>query len=222
MIKQTITFTFLALTLLCAGLQAVNELWEAVRQDDPQKVLALLQAGANPDGDNKGKTPLVSAAAWNRMEIAKILLDNPYKKANINITDITIGTPLEIAASRGNVDMVQFLLKQGADPNIEGNLTPLQIIALPGDEGPTRVFQITKLLLDYGADLTVKDSYGNTVIDYAKFSMFKEKPNTAFLEAVKEWQDKEKKEKLFKKQIFSKATEKEFEDIEFRFGGEKL
>lgn len=56
-------------------------------------------------------------------------------------------TLLQIAAHNGQLDLVQFLLKKGADPNVEKNWSALCKSATK---------EIAKLLLDHGAKLTLE------------------------------------------------------------------
>lgn len=56
-------------------------------------------------------------------------------------------TLLQITAHNGQLDLVQFLLKKGADPNVEKNWSALCMSATK---------EIAQLLLDYGAKLTLK------------------------------------------------------------------
>ena len=73
-------------------------------------------------------------------------------------------TPLHLASRRGFIDLVEFLVEQGADLNARGawELTPLHYSAVFNQ--PT----ITTKLLDYGADHHLKDAKGNTALDHAK------------------------------------------------------
>jgi ankyrin repeat protein len=73
-------------------------------------------------------------------------------------------TPLHLASRRGFIDLVEFLVGQGADLNARGawDLTPLHYSAVFNQ--PT----ITTKLLDYGADHHLKDAKGNTALDHAK------------------------------------------------------
>jgi ankyrin repeat protein len=71
-------------------------------------------------------TPLHSAVAARRPEIARILLSNG---ADVNALDGVKSTPLYAAAFGGQIEMVRLLLEHGADINAPGadGLTPLMI-----------------------------------------------------------------------------------------------
>lgn len=65
--------------------------------------------------DNAGLTALHWCTLRNRMEIAKLLINN---KALVDATDIVKRTPLLLAVKRGNFDFVQMFLINRADPCI--------------------------------------------------------------------------------------------------------
>ena len=91
-----------------------------------QVLARLIQAGANLDADPYRGTPLIWAAACNRVETAEWLIDHG---ATVN-RKATFGGPthgggitaLHIAAQNGNLPMVQLLIKRGADPKITDGL----------------------------------------------------------------------------------------------------
>jgi ankyrin repeat protein len=86
----------------------------------------LLRAGANVDADPYRGTPLIWAAACNRVETAGCLLD---LGATIN-QKATFGGPthgqgitaLHMASQNGHLEMVQFLIRRGADRKIKDDL----------------------------------------------------------------------------------------------------
>lgn len=83
-------------------------------------------------------------------EVKQVLLTD--KKA---INDVVNGmTPIMLAASRGNVEIIDLLFTQGADPNKRGSMqrTALQYAA------EKNRFEAAERLLAYGADI---DAYDN-------------------------------------------------------------
>ncbi len=81
-------------------------------------------------------------------------------------------TPLISALAEDN-KAVEFLLKKGADPNLEGSdydLLPLMIPIFYVDESrltESRLQQI-RMLLEYGADINRKSSNGTSTLEYAQ------------------------------------------------------
>lgn len=81
---------------------------------------------------------------------------------DINKSYDKVGYPLIYHCRVQNADIVNYLLANGADPNIEDNgKTPL-IIASLKDRG-----DIVKLLIDAGADVNAKDRFGRTALSWA-------------------------------------------------------
>ncbi|MGZ7030551.1 MAG: ankyrin repeat domain-containing protein, partial [Thermoanaerobaculia bacterium] len=89
-------------------------LMNAVTHGDPEIVSMLLKAGADVSPKNKFEFhAFTSAVAAGKQEIAGLLLDSGAK-----IEDGSSGlTPLQFAASAGNIEMIRFLVKRGADVN---------------------------------------------------------------------------------------------------------
>ena len=71
--------------------------------------------------------------------------------------------PLHLASRRGFLELVNYLVKEGADVNARGawELTPLHYTAV--FDQPS----ITSSLLNHGADPCLKDAKGNTALDHA-------------------------------------------------------
>ncbi len=89
--------------------------------------------------------------------VDKLLKDG----ADINALDGQNHTPLYLAVDQNNKEMVEFLLKKGANPNIydkKTGYTPLMILlSEPCNK------EIAKILLDSGADINIQEAdYGFT------------------------------------------------------------
>lgn len=81
----------------------------------------------------------------------------------------SVSFPLQRACWGGDYDIVKLLIDNGADVNlvwkgIEGSKSPLMRAVLSGSE---RTEQIVELLLENGADKSMKDSSEKTAYDYA-------------------------------------------------------
>jgi hypothetical protein len=92
-----------------------EELFDAVRAGDTQRVRKLLAKGAEVNAIIKGKgTALHWAALTGRSDVVELLIRSG---ANLNANDDKYGaTPLHLAAYKGNKGAVQTLLNAGADP----------------------------------------------------------------------------------------------------------
>lgn len=83
---------------------------------------------------------------------------------------------LSQAIGNWNIDMVELLLRNGADPNIkvwEGSLLHLAIdISVERTKNNDDILEddisIIKLLVEYGADISIKDDEGKTPYEFAK------------------------------------------------------
>ena len=148
-------------------------------QINPKK---YLDAGGNPNGRSKYNHSLLHTATWKEnLPLIESLIE---RGADINIRDSDRETPLHKAKSRStaqllltngaevnarnkngntplhsmwrlNLEVVEILLKYGADPNIQGfnKKTPLYYV---------RNYEQAKLLLENNANPNVQDKYGNT------------------------------------------------------------
>ena len=94
--------------------------------------------------------------------IAEIILSRGF---NLNDRAEKSRTLLHGSANRGSIVAVQWLLKNGADPNAldDHGRTPLHVCA----ERNTAT-SVLKLLIDGGSDSNVRDSSGKTPLDYAR------------------------------------------------------
>jgi ankyrin repeat protein len=138
----------------------------AVREDAAKVIDLLLQ---NKDvkldaRSRNGDTALMLAAYKNKPALVRALLD---KGAEPNQTG---WTALHYAATVGNNDIVQLLLDRSAyiDAESPNQTTPIMMAARGGH------ILTVKLLLDEGADVTLKNGAGMTAIDFAKAGGFKD------------------------------------------------
>jgi ankyrin repeat protein len=86
-------------------------------------------------------------------------------KAEVNVYAKFYSTPLCVAISKGEVDVVKKFIEYGADINETTNgLTPLMYAARYNQ------VEIIKLLLEKGANIKAKDERGNTALNHAENS----------------------------------------------------
>jgi hypothetical protein len=136
-----------------------KKLIEAVKQNNIERVQLLLEAGANPNVREikvNGITPLMFALMDDNEEIVKLLLKYG---ADPNTQSFTGNTALIYALD--NPKLFELLLKNGANPNLQNRIgSTISMIAIrDGKEN------LVKLLIKYGADLSIRDIYGKNVYD---------------------------------------------------------
>ena len=132
----------------------------------PESLLFLIDAGAYiSTRNNFGQTALHLAVDGGSAENIRALLRNG---ADVNASDKFQISPLHKAVSLGasgstKGDNVALLLSAGAEVNAknEQGETPLHLASRLGIE------RAVELLLEYGADITIRDKSGNTAIDNA-------------------------------------------------------
>ncbi|MGE4513609.1 MAG: ankyrin repeat domain-containing protein [Chryseobacterium sp.] len=151
---------FLGFTLTFAQEKAKN-IFDIARTGTVSEVKDLMKKNPNVinETNESGFSPLILACYRGKVKVAKILIDkvkdNNYKSKE--------GTALSGLSFRYNKELVEYLLKKNADPNIAdaNGTTPLFWAVKSGNN------ELTELLLKYKADKTVKDTQGMTPFEYA-------------------------------------------------------
>lgn len=138
----------------------LTALFLAVREPSPKVVGVLLNwPGTNVETRNSAdESPLMMASLKGQLELAAKLID---KGADVNKTG---WAPLHYAATRGHVEVMSLLLENHAyiDAESPNGTTPLMMAAHYGTPGAV------KLLLEAGADPSIKNKLGLTAIDFAQ------------------------------------------------------
>jgi len=119
----------------------------------------LASKGMDVDLSNKlGETPLMIASINGDMPLVQTLVSK--KKA---LLDHIGWTPLHYACSKGQLEVAQYLISNGAlvDSLNLGGTTPLMMAVQSGNE------LLVKLLLDKGANLQLRNGLGLSAIDIA-------------------------------------------------------
>ncbi len=194
------TYIALLMAMAFLPLQAhagsYEDFFHAARIDDGAAIAALLKRGFDPNTveAERGDTGMILALRENAMKVFAQLLNAP----GIDV-DLRAGngdTALMIAAYKADREAVRALLAKGAAVNKDG-WTPLHYAAASGDNeivqmlmdkdanldalSPNRTTPMmmaargghilaVKLLLDAGADATLKNDAGMTAIDFARQS----------------------------------------------------
>ena len=169
-----------------------DELFSAAMRDDVSGLRTLLLRGADPNvRDKDGNTPLYVALREPALAVAAQLIE--YRATQVDARNKTDETPLMMASLRGQLDMVKKLIERGADVNKTG-WTPLhyaatrshdEIVNLLLEEhayidaespnGTTPLMMAAqyggdstvKLLLDAGADPSLRNRLGLSAADFA-------------------------------------------------------
>jgi len=130
----------------------------------------LIKQGANIDPKDKWQaTPLAAATNSGHFEVVKqLFVGNP--KQNINHVDVYGTTALHWAAQGGFTDIVDFLLRQGANINAKDNLqkTPLILAVKYG-----HLAVIKRLFAESPRpDFNLQDEDGYTALDWSQQAGF--------------------------------------------------
>jgi ankyrin repeat protein len=139
-----------------------GELYDATKARDSERVLALLEAGADPNERSPYDTPLHIAARLGSTSVIIALLG---AGADIEITGFGGMRPLHSAALAGQTKAVTLLLAKGAvvDSRDNNNRTPLLTLA-SGAQGEIATLNA---LLAGGANPKLVDGVDMHALDYA-------------------------------------------------------
>lgn len=173
---------------------SLSDFFRAVKNDNYTAVTSLLSRGFNPNlvEESRGDSGLILALREQSDKVFNILLNTPgidleirarngdsalmiaSYKGNVAAVKSLLAkeaevnnpgwTALHYAASIGNDDIVRMLLEASAyiDAESPNGTTPLMMAA-----GAGRLSTV-KLLLDEGADATLKNNLGMTALDFAR------------------------------------------------------
>lgn len=181
----------LAVSIARAG--SYEDFFVAIRQDDGAKVAQLLQRGFDPNAiDPAGRHGLFIAVQEGALKAADALIQWP--KTNVEWRSPKDESPLMIASIKGQKEIVKKLIARDADVNKPG-WTPLHYAATAGQvevmeilleehafidaESPNRSTPLmmaakygstaaVKLLLEAGADVTMRNELGLSAVDFAQ------------------------------------------------------
>lgn len=177
-------------SLLHAG--SYEDFFVAIKQDDGGAITNLLRRGFDPNTPNpEGLPGLYLALREPSLKVAEALIAWP--KTNVEIRTAQDESPLMMAAFKGHLELAKKLIERGADVNKTG-WAPLHYAATNGHlavmellldnhayidaESPNGTTPLmmaahygtpaaVKLLLQAGADASLKNQLGLTAIDFA-------------------------------------------------------
>lgn len=153
--KWACLFAFMGLmTFGVAHAGSYDDFFNAVKQDDPVTVKALLARGFDPNTmEPQGQYGLHLALREPSLEVARVLIDWP--KTDVNRLNGNGESALMLAALKGYQELAEKLIKKGADVNKTG-WTPLHYAATGGQLG------IISLLLEHSAYIDAESPNGTT------------------------------------------------------------
>lgn len=143
----------------------LTSLHYAVAKGNHETISLLVANGADVNaGIEKNDITPLYAAMLGSEDIIELLLDlgaDPY--ALIPLAGGVSASPLTYASYSSQEAIVRLFVKRGVDVNFQTpqGFTALHVMAILGK------FDMVKLLLELGADVTLKDKDGLTAYDYA-------------------------------------------------------
>jgi ankyrin repeat protein len=147
--------------LLDKGAKVDQKLAMHAAQNGTATISEKIQSKLEPQEVNQtlGKTPLYEAVKTRNKEKVEFALEQ--RPSDINQQSQTMkNTPLHIASSNGDIEIVKLLIENGADVNKQNKdgTTALYIASQRGD------IEIVKLLIQNGADVNKQNKDGKTAL----------------------------------------------------------
>jgi uncharacterized protein len=169
-----------------------EDFFKAIAIDDAPAVADLLKRGFDPNTINADGMPaLLMAVRVSSFKVATLLLESPKIKAEVRNT--ADENPLMLAALKGELELCRLLIKKGAYVNkpgwaplhyaaTNGHLAVMQLLldhhayidaSSPNGTTPLMMAahygtaEAVKLLLDAGADVSIKNQLQLTALDMA-------------------------------------------------------
>ncbi|GIY72668.1 transient receptor potential cation channel subfamily A member 1 homolog [Caerostris darwini] len=154
-----------------ADKQEMTALHCAANYNSPDVAKILLNANAHPEAtDENLSTPLHLAATTGCKEIIMLLLDTIESQGDsgnvkryVDEKNLSGNTALHLAVSKGHLEIVEILLKKGADvkTTFDNSSHPLHLAAISGN------VDIVKCLLKHGAAVNCVNNFGETPLHKA-------------------------------------------------------
>jgi ankyrin repeat protein len=193
--KNLYVFAFFFLSVALARAGAFEDFFAAVRRDDESAMVQLAFRGFDLNTrDENGNHALLLAIREESWRVANFLLDQPL--VQVEARNPAGESPLMLAALKGQLPMVKRLIERKAEVNKPGwaplhyaatNAEPVSVDlvrlllehhAYIDAESPNKTTplmmaarygtpEVVKLLLEEGADPTLRNEQGLTALDFA-------------------------------------------------------
>lgn len=199
--KNIISIIVLAFFSLASINIQAQEIIDAVKNNDPEKIKILLETDVTQINikDPAGNTPLHIAAVNGSVPLVEMLLS---KGADINAVNTQLNTPLHLAIMNGKDEVCKYLIEKGTDLTKQNIVkkTPLHLTVRHNRRAIAEILiakgavvdsrddmqrtplglaaresgnvDIAALLINKGADVNVKDAFNEMPLNYAAWKGF--------------------------------------------------
>lgn len=160
--NYTVRVSLILLTKQASTGEINDALVEAIQRNKLGMVKKLVKAGANVNywGNDTFDNPLLSAADFNNVEIAKYLLDKGAD-GHIILPQNPV-TPLSSALRRGNLEVARLLIEREKEIDFKDTIGDTALMYAVESEKFNK--EICELLLSKGADINATDGNGGSTI----------------------------------------------------------
>jgi len=149
---STVSILIIFLVVSYAFMTRNNDINKVYKLIDEGKNKEAIQLIGNTNNVNKYSAPL-------------------FLRRILNAVEADIDLPLVYACEEDNYEVVEALLKKGADPNkyLEGSWSPIEAAFVNKNDDR---FKISKLLIEHGADVNLYGSWSSALFEEASHFIF--------------------------------------------------
>jgi len=156
-LRPTFASALMALALAGPAFAATADVADAVMKRDGNATHALVQKKADVNiPQNDGTTALMWAARYDDLDTADFLI---HAGAKVSAANRDGATPLQLASLNGSAQMIEKLIKAGADPNAPLTASGDTALMMAARTGKTSAVNV---LLESGANVNARESWGGT------------------------------------------------------------